>query len=115
MVELVALEIDLGAHALAGLRAQVLCDALGEVERARAADVMLVKAFKLGVKGGIGLGLAIGALKVENQRHQRLGDETSTENAEAAVFIRTIAEGIGRLAVQLSILEGGRFSGLLNL
>jgi len=37
----------------------VLCDALGEVERARAADVMLVKAFKLGVKGGIGLGLAI--------------------------------------------------------
>ena len=76
---------------------------------------MLVQPLQLGVKGGIDLGSRIGLFEVEHQRHQGLGDEAAAENAEAAVFVGTVAEGIGRDLVQRAILEGVEFVGLLDL
>src|SRR6478735_4733725 len=43
---------------------------------------------------GIGLGRVIGLLKIEDQRHQRFGDETSAENAEMAGIVGAAAVGI---------------------
>ena len=50
------------------------------------------------------VGVLVGLLQIEDQRHQRLGDEASAEQAEAAVVVRSGAEGIGRLLVQDEVL-----------
>src|SRR4051812_32359670 len=88
VVQLVALEVDLRA-------AEMLGQALGEVERARSADVMGQVGGHLGLEGRVGLGLAVGLLELEDQRHQRLGDETAAEDAEMPAFVRAGAEGVG--------------------
>ena len=89
VVELVALEIDFRA-------AEVLGHALGEIERARPADIMLQEMIELGLmEGRIGLGRLVGLLQREDQRHQRFGDEAAAENAEMAALVGAVAEGIG--------------------
>ena len=88
VVELVALEIDLGA-------AELLGQPLGEIERARAADIVLEQVVELGLESRIGLRLLIGLFEREDQRHQRLGDEASAIDAEAAALVRALAIGIG--------------------
>ena len=45
---------------------------------------MLEQAVQFGMEGGIGLGLFIGALQIEHERHQRLGDEAAAIGAEMA-------------------------------
>src|SRR5690606_28559682 len=88
VVELVALEIDLGA-------AEMLGQALGEIQRARPAGIMGVELAELGMEGRVGLGLAIGLFQIENQRHQRLGDEASAIDAEMTALVGAGAIGIG--------------------
>ena len=88
VVELLALEIDFRA-------AEMLGHALGEIERARAADVMGREVLQLVVEGRIGLGLLVGLLQRQDERHQRLGDEAAAENAEMAALVGAVAEGIG--------------------
>src|SRR4051794_40561116 len=73
----------------------MLGQALGEIERARAADVMGEIGGHLGLEGRIVLRLAVGLLELENERHQRLGDEAAAENAEMAALVRAGAEGVG--------------------
>ena len=73
----------------------MLGQALGEVERARAADVVGGEILHLGLEGRIGLGLVVGLLQLEDQRHQRLGDEAAAEDAEMAALVGSGAEGIG--------------------
>ena len=68
---------------------------LGEIERARPADVVRVEVVELGLERGIGLGRLVGALQVEDQRHQRLGDEAAAEVAEVAALVGAGAEGVG--------------------
>ena len=92
VVQLVALEVDLGA-------AQPLGQPLGEVERRGAADVVRPEVVHLGPEAGVGLRLLVLRLEVEDQRHQRLGDETPAEVAEAAALVGAGAEGVGLLQV----------------
>ena len=43
---------------------------------------------------GSRLGLVVGALQVEDQRHQRLGDEAAAEQAEEALLVGPAAIGV---------------------
>ena len=88
VVELLALEVDLRA-------AEVLGQALGEIERARTTDVMGHHGAHLGVEGRVGLGVRVGLLEIEHERHQRFGHEAAAENAEMAALVGAGAEGIG--------------------
>ena len=88
VVELLALEVDFGA-------AEVLGQPLGEIQRRRPADIMLEVAVHFGGERRIGLGLGVGLLQIEDQRHQRFRDEAAAENAEMAALVGTAAEGIG--------------------
>ena len=87
VVELVALEVDLRA-------AEPLGQPLREVERARPADVVLQVVGELLGEGGVGARLVVGALDLEDQRHQRLGDEAAAVDAEMAAFVRSAAVGV---------------------
>ena len=90
VIELLALEIDLGAATMRG-------QPLGEIERRRAADVMREIAVHFFLERGIGLGLGVGLLQFQDQRHQRLGDKTAAIDAEMPVLVRPGAERIGLL------------------
>ncbi len=87
VIELVALEVDLGTL-------QVIGEALGEIERARAAGVVGVEIGKLGVELRVGLRRLVGALQFEDQRHQRLGDEAAAEDAEVPALVGSAAERV---------------------
>ena len=89
VIELVALEVDLGA-------AELGRHALGEVERRGAAGVVRIEVCQLGLEGRIGLGGCICLLKLEYEGHERFSHETSAEHAEETLVIGTGAVAVGR-------------------
>ena len=92
VVEFLALEIDFRA-------AEMLGQALGEIERRGPADIVLEIAVHFGLERRVGLGLGVGLLQIEDQRHQRFGDKASAENAEMPALVGTAAEGIGQVLI----------------
>jgi hypothetical protein len=88
VVQLLALEIDFGA-------AEMIGQALGEIERRRPADVIPEVAVHFRLERRIGLGGGVSLLQVEDQRHQRFRHKTPAENAEMPALVRAAAEGIG--------------------
>src|SRR5262249_34458127 len=74
-----------------------LGQALGEIERGRPADIILEVTLHLALEGGVVLRRRIGALEIEDERHQRLGDEAAAVEAEMPALVGTGAEGIGLL------------------
>src|SRR3569833_2802334 len=88
VVELLALQIYFLAAVMFGVP-------LGKLQRRRTADVILQIAVHLFLKRRIGLGLRGGLLQIEDQRHQRFGDEAAAEGAEMAALVRAGTEGIG--------------------
>ncbi len=94
VVEFVALEPDLRALAGGRVLAERLGQSLGIIKRARPADIMFEQILELGGEGGIGLGRAIGDIKLEHERHQRLGDIAAAELAEMPAIVGLGAEGI---------------------
>ena len=84
VVELFALQINLRAAAELG-------QALGEVQRARAADVITLEVGQFLGEFGIGLGLLVLGGQVVDQRHQRLGDVLPAEAAEQAGGVWAVA------------------------
>ena len=72
-----ALEIDLCA-------AQLLGEALAEVERRGAAGVVVEQVGQLGLEGGVGFGYVVLVLQLEQRGHQRLRHVAAAVDAEAA-------------------------------
>ena len=74
-------------------------------------------AVHLGLEVRIGLGLVVGLLEIEDQRHQRLGDEAAAIEAEMAALVRPAAIGIqqlcsGRVLMRLwPVASDGRLGG----
>ena len=60
---------------------------LGEIERAGAADIVLRDSRRARLERGIGLCRVVGPLQLEDQRHQRFGDEAPAEEAEMAGLV----------------------------
>src|SRR4029077_1946882 len=115
VVEVFALEINLRAT-------EILGQAFGEVERTFAADIVLEHSAQLGLECRIGFRGFIGALQIEHQRHQRLGDEAPAIGTEMTLRIGTAAPGIGRnahadvpavVAARAAITKAEIISGLL--
>src|SRR5262249_29215665 len=75
---------------------EVLGETLGEIERARPAGVVSVELLQLLLEGGVGLGVLPGAPELQDQRHQRLGDEAAAELAEEAMIV-----GAGSMGIEL--------------
>src|ERR1700745_27759 len=111
MVELVALEIDLGA-------AEMTRQPLGEIERAGPADVMFEIIVELGLKTAVASGGRVGGLDCENERHQCLGDKAPAINAAMAAFVRPASGGVrdlhphpsARAAARKARILAGSFS-----
>src|SRR5262249_46132244 len=70
---------------------------LGEIERRRPAHIGGEMAVHLPLEFRIRLGGRVGLLQIEDQRHQRLGDEAPAEDAEMPAFVGAGAERIGLL------------------
>jgi hypothetical protein len=88
VVQLVALEIDFRA-------AKMLRQALGEIERARPADIMLQQPVKFLLERRVGLRLAVFLLKLEHQRHQRLGHIPSAKFPKPPIGVGPLGPGVG--------------------
>ncbi len=84
VVQVFALEVDLRA-------AELLGQALGEVQRAGAADVVTLEIGQLLEEGRIALGLLVFGGQLVDQRHQGFGDELAAEAAEQAAVVGTAA------------------------
>src|SRR5690606_5166959 len=80
-----ALEVDFRAAAEFG-------QALGEIQRVRATDVIALEVGQLLKEFRVGLGGFVFAVQVENQRHQGFCNVAATEGAEQAVCIWASAE-----------------------
>src|SRR5688572_32858214 len=87
VVELVALQIDLGA-------AEMLGQARREIERAGPADIVLAVILHLVREFRVGLGGLVGLLHLQDQWHQGFGDEAAAEHAEAPELVGAVAIGI---------------------
>src|SRR5262249_4589379 len=87
VVEILALEVNPRA-------AEVLGRALGEIQRARPPDIMFEIRVHLRPEGGVRPGLPVCLLQLEDERHQRLGDEAAAEHPEMAALVGTGAERV---------------------
>ena len=97
MVELIPLQIDLGAT-------QMLGEPLGKIKRAGATDIMGQIAAHLFLKRRIDLGLVIGLFQRQDERHQGFRHKAPAENTKVTGLVRTVAERIGRRCVHFKIL-----------
>jgi len=84
VVELFALEVDLGAAAELG-------QAFGKVQRAWAPDIVALEVGQFFVKRRIYLGRFVFTGQVEDQRHQGFSDVAATERTKQAVGVRAVA------------------------
>src|SRR6516225_415610 len=87
VIELITLEIDLSA-------AKMRREPFGEIQRARPAHIVAQVTRHLRRKSRIGSRVRIGLLQRENQRHQRLSDETPTKLTKVAPLVGTGAERV---------------------
>ena len=99
MVQLVPLEVDLGAAELRGQPLRV-------IQRAGTADVMRQVVAQFRRERGIDPGGVVRLLDLKDQRHQRLGDETSAIDAEVAALVGTRAVGVELLHDALRHIAG---------
>ncbi len=99
VIELLALQINLGAAAMRR-------KPLGKIERRRAPDIVREIAVHFRLERGIGLGLRVGLLQFQNQRHQRFGHKAAAIDAEVPALVRPGAERIGLLHCHAGLVTG---------
>ncbi len=87
VVQILALEVDLGAAADLG-------EALGVIDRRRTADEMLEFVVVLGAEGRVGLGSGVSGLQLIEGSEQRFGDEDTAVGTE-------MAAGVGKTVMRL--------------
>ena len=87
VVQLVPLQVDLGPAEMGGQTRR-------EIQRRRAADIMLPQVSHFRPKGRVGLGKFIARFKVKDQRHQGFGHKTAAEPAKPTLLIGPGHEGI---------------------
>jgi hypothetical protein len=97
VIEVLALEVDFRAERGGFAFAAIFGQALGKIERRGAAHIVGEMEFHLAAEGGIGFGLRVGLLQLEDQRHQGLGHEPAPIDAEMPALVGTGAEGVGLL------------------
>src|SRR5207244_3663349 len=73
---------------------KMLGQALGEIERRRPPDVILEVALHLAAEARIVLRLGVSLLQLENERHQRLGDEAAAVEPEMPALVGPGAERV---------------------
>ena len=87
VVQLVTLQIQLRAAIMRG-------QTLGEIERARPADIMRLVIEKLPGEVVTRAGRLVGAFHLQDQRHQGFGDKPPAMHAETAALVGLVAKGI---------------------
>ena len=92
MVQLVPLEIDLGA-------AKFLCKTLCKVKRAGPANIMLGIEDKFLLESRITLGVYVSVFNDQNERHQGLVHESTAIQAKVTHFVRAAAIGFENIGV----------------
>jgi len=103
VVQLFTLEVDLGAAAVFG-------QALGEVERAWATDIVALKVGQFLNEGRIFLRHLVFTSQIKDQRHQGLGHIAAAECTEQAVGVGAAAQvergrRLGHRALQANALK----------
>src|SRR5450830_1721357 len=85
----------------------MLRETFRKIERRRPPDIVRQMAVHFALKFRIGLSRRVGFLQIEDQRHQRLGDETAAIDAEMPALVGAGAERIGlrRAHLLLTILD----------
>src|SRR5690606_25393210 len=68
---------------------------LGKIERRGTADIMLEVRVHLGLERRVCFGRIVCALQLEDERHQRLGDEAAAKDAEMPALVGSGTERIG--------------------
>src|SRR5262249_30181452 len=94
VIEVLALEIDFRPARAATGGTKMLGQALGEIERRRPPDVILEVGVHLAAEARVVLRLGVSLLQLENQRHQRLGDEAAAVQPEMPALVGPGAERI---------------------
>ena len=95
MIELVALEVDFRA-------AEMFGQPFGEIKRAWPPGIIPQQIIQFFPESPILLGVIIGLFQIEDQRHQRFGDETAAKYPKMAVYIRAAAQGVLSIAHKFS-------------
>ena len=90
VVQLVALQIDLGATQMLG---QALC----KIEWAWPAHVVFPQIVHLGPEFRVHLGLLIFFFEAQDQRHQRFADKATAKYAETTIFVRPVHETVDEI------------------
>lgn len=68
-----------------------------EIERAGAADIMFKQVVELGLKGWVAFCGSIFALQIQDERHERFGDEPATKFPEMAPVVRLPAQAVRKM------------------
>src|SRR5262249_54005191 len=97
VIEVLALEIDFRpAGAAVGGRgvAKMRGHAFGEIKRRRPPDIILEVGVHLAAEASVVLGLGVSRFQLEDERHQRLGDEAAAIEPEMPALVGPGAERV---------------------
>src|SRR5690606_8880107 len=102
MHQVFTLEINLGTT-------QVFTKAVSVIQRTLAAHIIPGQGRQFLGKGGVLAGVRVFLLQVEDQRHQRLGNEAAAKVTKEAALVGAMAKGLGDGSLAHALLPEGKF------